>query len=296
MWKGQGPLILAYHRINYPAQVLPYDLDLLSATPESFRRQMLHVVDRYSVVSLSEISRWLRSEVDLPRDSIAITFDDGYADFHTYAFPVLKSLDIPATLFLIAGAAGSDKPMWWDEAAYLLNRSESSGDALTRIKRSLQGMDESSREERLDELARQCGVSRPRERLFLDWTQVSEIAASGIAIGSHSYNHATLTRIDRRQLRREIEDSRDSIADRTGQKPLSFCYPYGLKEDSNDLVRSVVSQAGYQCAATLNQGTIDKQTDPFCLSRMHVSYEESLAAFTCRVAGMRFPRFLSARA
>lgn len=76
-----------------------------SVAPETFRRQMEHLEAHYEVIGLPELVRRLRSGEPV-RGSAALTFDDGYADFATNAFPVLEALGLPASVFVTAGRIG----------------------------------------------------------------------------------------------------------------------------------------------------------------------------------------------
>jgi len=76
-----------------------------------FRRQMESLVERgYRTVSTEEM---LSSSVSgNGRRSVVLTFDDGYRDNYTHAFPVLKELGLTATIFLVADL--SRRTNWWD--------------------------------------------------------------------------------------------------------------------------------------------------------------------------------------
>lgn len=69
---------------------------------------------RYRPVRLADLAAAVR-EGDLPKRSVAVTFDDGYADNLHEAGPILARYGVPATVFLVAGALGSDREFWWDE-------------------------------------------------------------------------------------------------------------------------------------------------------------------------------------
>ena len=56
----------------------------------------------------------------LPPRSVAVTFDDGYADNVTRAQPLLEQNAVPATIFLATGYLGTDRAFWWDELATIL--------------------------------------------------------------------------------------------------------------------------------------------------------------------------------
>jgi peptidoglycan/xylan/chitin deacetylase (PgdA/CDA1 family) len=96
--------IIMYHSVN---PVENPAIRSLIVKPESFRRQMRFLKDhRYNVVTLSQLAKLIVSGRKLPPRTIAITFDDGYRDNYTYAFPVLKEYKIPATIFIIIDEVG----------------------------------------------------------------------------------------------------------------------------------------------------------------------------------------------
>jgi peptidoglycan/xylan/chitin deacetylase (PgdA/CDA1 family) len=69
----------------------------------------------YKVLPLGNIATLVRNKSKIPSKSIAITFDDGYKDSYTHAFPILKKYGLPATLFIIVNEVGrSDRLSWQD--------------------------------------------------------------------------------------------------------------------------------------------------------------------------------------
>jgi len=113
-----------YHSVNprfKPA-------DRLIVSPITFERQMRFLKEhRYQVLPLEDIASLIREKKRIPAKAIAITFDDGYKDNYTYAFPVLRKYNLPATLFVIINEIGRTKPrqdrLSWEE----LNRMQESG-------------------------------------------------------------------------------------------------------------------------------------------------------------------------
>jgi peptidoglycan/xylan/chitin deacetylase (PgdA/CDA1 family) len=105
-----GAIILVYHRIAE----LPLDPQLLSVEPQRFAEQ-LEILKKYcSPLSLKKLHQALRDR-ELPRNAVAITFDDGYADNLAQAKPLLERYAIPATVFVTAGHVGCGREFWWDD-------------------------------------------------------------------------------------------------------------------------------------------------------------------------------------
>ena len=102
-------LVLCYHRINEE-----YSDPRLCVTPSRFAEHLEVVRQCARPISLRQLSQGL-SEESLPDRSVALTFDDGYADNLYNAKPLLEHYDIPATVFVITGYIGHQREFWWDE-------------------------------------------------------------------------------------------------------------------------------------------------------------------------------------
>jgi len=101
--------ILMYHHIDSNA-----GRSKLSVSPESFKRQMEFLKKHnYNIVSLTTLAELLKSKASMPRKTIAVTFDDGYEDNYSNAFPVLREYDIPATIFVATDKVGREGYVDW---------------------------------------------------------------------------------------------------------------------------------------------------------------------------------------
>lgn len=97
-------------RINYVPPILMYHSiaegaghkNRLIVDPEYFERQMKFLHDNnFNVVYVEKIAELIKNKKPIPPRTIAVTFDDGYANNFTNALPVLKKYNIPATIFVI---------------------------------------------------------------------------------------------------------------------------------------------------------------------------------------------------
>jgi peptidoglycan/xylan/chitin deacetylase (PgdA/CDA1 family) len=94
--------ILMYHSIGY-------NNVFFTVRPEEFQWQMNFLKEnKYNVVWIDEIVKYLKSGRDIPQRTIVLTFDDGYQDFYSNAFPVLKSFRLKSTVFLPTGYVGKE--------------------------------------------------------------------------------------------------------------------------------------------------------------------------------------------
>ena len=108
--------ILMYHYINNEEPLR----SRLGVSPESFEKQMRFLRERkYNIVSLEELADLIKNKEKIPFKTVAITFDDGYLDNYTHAYPVLKKYNIPAAIFVVINRVGkhlgNDDYMSWQQ-------------------------------------------------------------------------------------------------------------------------------------------------------------------------------------
>lgn len=96
--------ILMYHYVRIvtdPKDKLGIDL---SVPPDMFDQQMKLLVDKgFTTITLDDFVNSWKTSTPLPQKSIILTFDDGYDDFYTAAFPILKKYNIKATTYVVTG-------------------------------------------------------------------------------------------------------------------------------------------------------------------------------------------------
>lgn len=100
----KGIPVLMYHKVspdsfrNGPG---------LRVTPYEFERQVKYLKESgYTAISLDEVINHREKGISLPNRPVVITFDDGYEDNYTYAFPVLKKYGYTATIFIVYNEVG----------------------------------------------------------------------------------------------------------------------------------------------------------------------------------------------
>jgi len=108
-------IVLMYHRIAQPES----DVWELAVSAENFEQHLKLLKKLGNVVPLQDLADGVRSG-QLPKNSIAITFDDGYIDNFTVAKPLLEKYQLPATFFIPSGQIASKKEFWWDELERIL--------------------------------------------------------------------------------------------------------------------------------------------------------------------------------
>lgn len=101
---GKPITIVMYHSISNVR-------DNYTISPDAFYRQIQFIRNNFSVLRLHEVENLIKNEHQ-PSRQVSITFDDGYKDFLEWAYPVLETLGVPATVFVPTGFIGGSNK--WD--------------------------------------------------------------------------------------------------------------------------------------------------------------------------------------
>lgn len=295
--------ILGYHRVNDdPGPYLP-------ATPRAvFATQMEYLASRYTVLTLDSAVDSLRRN-DVPDNALVITFDDGYRDNYLYAFPILRELSMPATIFLATAATDSCNVLWHDRVFAAFRRTEASGlngfagtstryslstwndrlAAQAEVLKFLRSLDDDSRSFWIEALMKELRVvdGADAPNLMLTWQDVQVMHRAGISFGSHTVNHPILAHLPHAKARAEINASKAAIEERLGTRVTAFAYPGGKGADFNEDVKRIVRDAGYGCALTAIPGTNDASRDLFELRR-GTPWETDVPGFAARMQWSKF--------
>lgn len=108
--------ILVYHYIA--GNPNPKDLarDSLSVSPDKFEAQMSYLSQNgYTPVTLDTLYGIFNGQATVSGKPIVLTFDDGYIDFYTNAFPILRRFNFHAVSFIPTGLVGGSYYMNWNQ-------------------------------------------------------------------------------------------------------------------------------------------------------------------------------------
>lgn len=285
--------ILAYHRVV--ADIAKAEREAIYGiviSGKTFRRHCELLKESYEIVSLERAMKFLNGKEKAQEKPLAvITFDDGYLDFYTVAFPVLRDLNLPATNFLPTEYMGGKKFLAHDRIFWLLKIArekqisirpalEKSGienagnkemmcDALVHLPNDL-------RETVITEVENLLGknsIQYPREYQLLNWEQIGEMQNAGIDFGFHTANHTVLTLESDADFEKEIFAGKREIEKRLNKKITSFAYPNGAY---NDCVKRAVADAGFEIAVTTERKiNLPKKSDALALGRISLCEEST---------------------
>lgn len=214
--------IILYHRVADTKN----DPHRLCVSPENFREQIKFLKANFRIVPLVQFVMEVRSK-KLKNKTMAITFDDGYADNLHNALPILQEYNIPATIFLTTGHMGQEGPFYWDEST----PSEDRGRPMTT-----------------DEVKTLSG-------------------ARIIEIGGHTISHPKLAKIPENEQFKEISEGKRITEEILGFPLLGFAYPFGGKDSFNKITIELVKRTGFHYACANIHERVTNRSNVFALPR-----------------------------
>lgn len=303
-----GLVVLAYHRVYDMGDedAFACDPELVSADVATFRWQMEHLRRHWNPVSLTEAVDAAEQGRALPPRSVVVTFDDGHADNHDHAWPVLREFGIPATIFLATEYIGSGTTFWFDRVATLMHRAPAGLHRLERLSLDVGLVDiaarrlackqalarlkllpDAARREALAEIEAVLGagvVARSAPTAALTWDQVRAMATGGVEFGSHTVSHPILSMLPPEQLDHELGSSRARIERETGRPCDLLAYPVGKAYAFNDEVIDAARRHGYRAALSYIDGPEQARLgNRYAIRRVAVERYYSRASFKARM-------------
>jgi peptidoglycan/xylan/chitin deacetylase (PgdA/CDA1 family) len=232
------PRILMYHMVNEPKPGQKFKG--LRVSPLDFERQVRFMAENgWHFMTMTQ----LMSAAALPEKTVAITFDDGYEDNYTHAFPILKKYQAKATLYLVVDRHDRD----WS-----VN------------KKAHHDTGELAREPKLSD------------------EQVQEMLASGVfELGAHTLTHVNFQQTNDEQKQKEICDGKLQLEQVFRVPVTSFAYPFGIyRSNDTEMVRAAGFTSS---VTTVSGIDYDIHAKPMELSRVKISGKDSFLAFKIRL-------------
>lgn len=238
--------ILMYHRVA--EHIAGVATPTLNVTPERLRRQLSGLLGRGFVARpLSSLVKARRKGCAIPANAFAVTFDDGYENNYLNARPILKELNVPATIFVATQYLDTDRPFPFDDWS-------ATGSA--RVPSS---------------------AWRP-----LSTRQCDEIRDEGlIELGAHTHSHRRfLGRHD--DFRRDLTLCLDVLRERFAIDQPTFAFPFG---DLSDELIGIAMGLGTICCLSTRPLRVLPGDDPRNWGRFEAMASDTPAALAAKLSG-----------
>ena len=286
--KSSPPIILLYHGVTQSMQQVGLSNCEGKHMPIELFIHHLRILRRSRcVIPLNQMVEGLASGAAM-RNTVAITFDDGYENNASVAAPVLADFNMSAAFFLTTGLIGTDSSIWTDRVEMALDHTTRNSmhlpfsddpisisnfnekrHALGLLKSMLKLLPAEKLHEAVTMLVDQLGVVATPAKgnyRFMNWEQARELSAAGFEIGAHTISHPILTKIPISEATVEILGSRDKVLQEVGQCSKTFCFPNGKLTDFNAPLQALCREH-FKAALTSERGTA-AMSDIFELKRL----------------------------
>lgn len=279
--------IWCLHRVLPQRSMMPENREL-EITPEYFEELIIqYKKNGFEFCALNDIeySRLSRRRWKYQKKFINISFDDGFQDIYTYAYPILKKHHIPFTIYLTTDFPNQKALIWWIALEDIIMKNEelklNTGERyicidiqskielfslmLKRIYDSIQ--------KPLDMFLNLFGNyinagQNTNKELALTWEQVQKMNREGLCtIGSHSVSHPDLRKATDAELLYELTESKKIIEARINKPVIHFSYPHSCWSQE---IEDAVKKTGFKTATMGFGGSVRWQANKHKLQRKYI--------------------------
>ena len=279
---GAECLVVMYHYVR-DSESTPFPA-IRALAPALFEQQLDWLEREHTIVTQDEFESAVLERRPLPENAALLTFDDGFVDHYQVVFPVLRKRGLSGVFFLTQEACGSaPRVLGVHKTHFLLARlgSAAFGRAIVEECASVLSAASSAREARIfgadrwehaDEraikdllnyelsfgeadrvlsslFAQHLGDEHSFARgLYLTEAMVHEMAGAGMTFGYHTRSHRMLSRLTATEQHAELHDGVAWVRALTGQRTVSFCYPWGGPKTYTADTLTILAAAGYSTA------------------------------------------------
>ncbi len=278
-WVGGVGVILTLHHVRPPRPDRFQPNRLLEITPR-FLTRVVALVRRsgLDLVSLDEMHRRL-TEGDFARRFVCLTFDDGYRDTLTFAYPILKAAGVPFAVYVASSFPDRLGELWWLALEAVIAKNDQIGLVIDGDNRSFACRSVAEKRALYKELywwlrrrpteaetraivrnlaaCYQVDIAAFCKDLCMDWREIAQLAADPlVTIGAHTVNHPMLARLPADAARAEMELSRSVIEAALSRRPQHLAYPFGDATAAGPREFAAAAALGYKTAVTTRPGVI----------------------------------------
>ena len=272
-------VIFSAHRVQ-PARTTPFQPNAtLTITPEFLEAAILKVrAMGYEIIGLDETYERLLDTGGSRKNRrpfACITFDDGYRDNRTWAFPVLAKHGVPHTIYVPVAFADGNGVLWWE----LLERIVAGNDlvelegtgkfntathaektrAFSELAQHLNAMSPVTAHAWAVRAASRYGINGDAvcRELMMGWDELAEFNRQELlTIGGHTANHFRLAKLSSEEAATEIERGMAGLEARLGLRPAHLSYPFGDPGSAGAREFEIAASLGLKTAVTTNGGIL----------------------------------------
>lgn len=310
-YSGMGQ-VLTFHRVVEDKQNYRiHNHQSLEVTPEQLEQTILFYKNKnYTFFSLDDLHHALT--VEKPKQKFVVfTFDDGYRDNFTHAYPILKKHNIPFCIYVTTNFPDQKAILWWylledflkektsvnfrwEGENYLISSKTNSEKetAFDQIRTLInQSFSKGKFQEMLEVIfgKKESDYFSYVKKMAMSWEEIKLISQDPlVTIGAHTVNHFPLTKLNSNDLEFEILQSK-KILEKYIQQPVEhFAYPFGKASEASFREFEMVKSLGLKTGTTTRMGNIFAQHKNYleCLPRVSLNQVSTPSVLNMQASGM----------
>ncbi|MDD3876103.1 MAG: polysaccharide deacetylase family protein [Bacteroidales bacterium] len=293
LFSGLGHII-TLHRVIPESDFLIPENKALEITPDFLKHLVIfYRNNNYEFVTLDTLYDVLTGKKKISRRIAVLTFDDGYKDVYTHAYPLLKALEIPMNLYITTSFPDKTAFMWWFLIEQLLKGKEFIRINIDGENKKIACSTSLEKQEAFKHirmlilnnyinyqqilkqifLINDVAFIDNTEELSLTWEQIKQMSTDPLVnIAAHTVNHPIFNRITETEIINEVISSKTIIEQHINKKVSHFAYPYGGKDEVGIREFDILKELGFKTCSTTRFSNIfsGHRSHLACLPRIQV--------------------------
>jgi len=290
---GNSLTTILYHRFFFGEEPAQRSRDRL-------KRQCEWLCNHFNPLSLEDMTHALETG-QFPARPLLITIDDAKIEILRIV-DIFAAFYLPISVFVCVGWSAKESPDEDSFLARLVNQIEWYAGPIKTVDTSRGkitfGAGAAETGKAIDLILSDIGALQPEfesilavlgdadgQRISCSWAELTDLKATGIAIGGHSVSHVNLATASPLRMEFEICETRRILMAKFGTCDV-FAYPYGMRGTFSSQTAAQLSQQGFRYAFLTHSAFADKKTDPLYLPRLSMPDRPmSHPEFCVRAAG-----------
>lgn len=288
-FRDASAVILMYHSVLPDPSLQADSLGAIVHSALTFRAQMELLARDFYPISLDQVGKHVRDGDDLPKRSVVVTFDDGYADNYEVAMPSLNQAAVPATFYVTVDCIDNRKLPWPTRLRFAFRNTKQSAWTESLAKTwpltlpadrekaflascdlccQLSGALQEAFLRRIEQELEACLPSQSGS-LMMSYDQLRALTHNGHIVGSHTMTHPNMAYLKEDEALLELTESKRRLESQLETPIKHFSYPCpALSPHWSARTVEQCRAVGYETAVTTDSGLTRRGDNPLCLKRI----------------------------
>jgi len=271
-----------------------------------FEKQLKYLKEKgFNFLNMSEAVTALKKN-KISKNSVVLTFDDGFRNVLQNAYPLLKKYNARACIYVVTSNSITGVPIWTDVVEafirhkfgqtirvhfenefvdYRISNFNSASETIKEIKKKLREVDNEIRIKLMKQFEIEASEWIPNELRIAEYKELQGINTDILEIALHTRTHPNCDKLNQKELEDEILGCKRDLEEYLGINSEHFCYPAGAY---NEATLQIIEKCGYVSATTIEEGLNNAHSNVFKLKR--IFSDEDFLVFKAQLSGI-YPFF-----